>query len=1147
MTSRLPATPLIAQLRSVHARVRRALVLRHALRASAAAIVLLAFAVTAGLALPRTPGTAWARLALFTLGAGLALALAVRSTLRETPRWDSWLEGLEARFTDLRSWLRNALDLESSPGAHTSGELAGALRGEAERRLETTPLGSTVPSLAARTPAIAGSAALLSLTAALLLAPQLTLDAWHTLWAPDSAAPPIELVVEPGDVTLVPGASFAVRARVAGTEAPPRLLGNGAAPAAFLESTSDGARRWRFDLPPVTRPRDYAVKVAGLTSPRYHIALAGEPRPVSFSSTITAPAYARLPLQAISGTRGDLAALAGSRAAVEVTFDRDLESLTASVNGAPAMSFSELTPRRWRGGVAVNGDGSWELAALAATGEGHFRYKLSALPDAPPVLTVALPLGDLDLPAGQLVPYDVLAQDDLGVSELKLEWKKNAGDPWREQSLAAFRDEPREARATARWDASPLALLPGESGVFRFVALDNSRFGPRGRAVSSEFRVRFPSLNDLYAALDQKQDNVAKALEKAAEQTKELQKSLDKLERQPRTQTENPQNPSFERSEELKRATERQQAVAQQVDDAARQMHESLDQAAEREAFQQQLQAKLKEMSELLKDIQSQEFKDALKNMQEALKKMDRRAMEETLPQLQQQNKDMLQQLERSLELLKQLRQEERMDALARRADELKAKQDELNQQHAEQSPDPSAPEQPPGQPASDPKENAKQDAQADAQPQAKSPPDGDPHSSQPSLGERQKQAAQASRELAKSARDAAHESEDQDAQKRLQQAANELEQNAAEEQETASQQSRSGDSHGARNSGKQASESLSRAADTMRESAAQAQQEQDARNLAAVRRASQDLVSLSRAAQDNLEARQAAALAAEAQTDLSEGVARVADSLAALSQQTPFLSNKVSAALGRAMQGLSQSGKEMAQGGRERGEASGRNASASLNEAVKELRAAESSMCQKPGSGPGGKTSSQRLGEIGERQNQLNRQSREMARRLSKQLSMAQGEPAEMRRLADEQRRIREQLEEVRRDEEAKKSLLGRLDDVQKQMQKAEETLRQGETGDELEQQQTQILSRLLDAARSIHRRDFDPEREARRGEDVAHPSPAALSDDLFRENDRLRQDLLKADADRVPARYRSLIEAYLRSLNATSAAPATTPGTPR
>ncbi|MFM8560076.1 MAG: hypothetical protein ACKOC6_10845 [bacterium] len=48
-----------------------------------------------------------------------------------------------------------------------------------------------------------------------------------------------------------------------------------------------------------------------------------------------------------------------------------------------------------------------------------------------------------------------------------------------------------------------------------------------------------------------------------------------------------------------------------------------------------------------------------------------------------------------------------------------------------------------------------------------------------------------------------------------------------------------------------------------------------------------------------------------------------------------------------------------------------------------------------------------------------------------------------------------------------------------------------------------------------------------------MAASSPAPLSRDLFRESDRLRQDLLKAEADRVPTRYRALIEAYLRSLN--------------
>ena len=1121
MTTRPPAS-LQSRLRAAHARVRRALIARHALRATAAAVVLLTFCVTAGLALPRDPVTAGLRLGLFALGSLAALAFATLALRRETPRWEAWLESLERRFTEIRSWVRNAIDLEKAERdrtPHTSGELADAVRAHAEHRLDGVPLRDTVPPIAGRNAFLGIAAAGLSLVAAATLAPGPTLAAWSTMWSPASAAPPVTLAVEPGDVTVVPGASLAVRARVEGTEKAPRLLGTGPAPAAVLESSSGGARRWRFDLPPVTRPRDYAVRVAAVASPRYHISLTGAPRAVSFSPAITAPAYARLPVQMVSGTRGDLSALAGSRAAVEVLFDRDLESLTAAVNGGAPVGWSAITPRRWRGSVPVAGDGAWELLARAATGEASFRYRLSAIPDAPPVLTVALPAGDLDLPAGSLVPYDALVEDDLGVSELRLEWRKSAADPWQEQPLARFGDEPREARAAARWDASPLALLPGESGVLRFVAFDNAQPGPRGRAVSGEYRVRFPSLSDLYASLEERQEGVAKALEKAAEQSREVQKSLEKLQRQPQSQGR--QSPSFERTEEMKKAAERQQSVAEKVNEAASQMRESIEQAAERQAFQEQLQQKLREMSEILKDIQSQEFKDALKRMQEALQKMDRRAMEEALQPMREQNKDVLQQLERSLELLKQLREEERLDALARRADDLKARQDELNREHGEQSAEKPNDPQASERPGERPDESKQKSGETPAASERKA------------LAERQEHAAKDTRELAKDAREANKSSEQQDAKERLDQAAQELEQNASEEQEQAGQKSSEGDSKGAQSSGQKASESLSRASEALRASAQKAQQEQDARNLAAVRRASQDLVSLSRAAQANLDSRQPASEASDAQTDLSEGVARVADSLATLSQQTPFLSNKVNAALGRAMQGLQQSGREMAQGGRERGQRSGRDASASLNEAVNELRSTEQSMCNKPGAGTGGRTASQRLGDVGERQSQLNHRSREIARKMTKQLAMTQGDEAEMRRLADEQRRIREQLEEIRRDEEAKKSLLGRLDQAQKDMQDVEETLREGQTGDDLEQKQVQILSRLLDAQRSIHRRDFDPQREARAGEDVPRLSPAALSRELFRENDRLRQDLLKADADRVPSHYRSLIEAYLRALN--------------
>ncbi|HXS82209.1 MAG TPA: hypothetical protein VN896_05765, partial [Methylomirabilota bacterium] len=275
MTSRPPIPPLEPRLHAAHARVRRALVGRHALRATAASLVLLVACVTAGLALPRDPFTAGARLLVFALGSLAALVAATLAMWRETPRWDAWLESLELRFPGLKSLLRNAIDLErQAPAeAHTSGELADAVRGAASLRFADAPLKDTVPGLRGRVPLLATLAATLSLVTISLLAPGGTRASWATLWDPASAAPPMTLVVDPGNVTVVPGAALAVRARIEGTGLVPRLVGDGPSPQPVLESTAGGGHRWRFDLPPVTRPRDYGVRVAALASPTYRISL----------------------------------------------------------------------------------------------------------------------------------------------------------------------------------------------------------------------------------------------------------------------------------------------------------------------------------------------------------------------------------------------------------------------------------------------------------------------------------------------------------------------------------------------------------------------------------------------------------------------------------------------------------------------------------------------------------------------------------------------------------------------------------------------------------------------------------------------------------------------------------------------------------
>jgi len=200
------------------------------------------------------------------------------------------------------------------------------------------------------------------------------------------------------------------------------------------------------------------------------------------------------------------------------------------------------------------------------------------------------------------------------------------------------------------------------------------------------------------------------------------------------------------------------------------------------------------------------------------------------------------------------------------------------------------------------------------------------------------------------------------------------------------------------------------------------------------------------------------------------------------------------------------------------------------------QLRDAESGMCDKPGNGkPGakGQPRTQSLGEIGDRQSQLNRQTQNVAQRLTRQMELSSGDQGELQRLAQEQQRIREALESVQRDEDRQRQVLGRLDQTTQEMKEVEEALQNGQSLDDLESKQNRILSRLLDAQRSINRRDFEPQRESRPGEDIARVSPPELPAELMREDDRLRLDLLKAETDRYPAQYRTLVEAYLRALN--------------
>ncbi len=1090
MSRRASSHPIERLVSRQHAALRRALGLHRAMRAAAWISVALFLGVLLGLPARGGETAAWLRLAAVAIAALVALAGAVVGFRRARPSRDVYLQRIEERFPAVRSRLRNALDFARRPPAHVSPELVHAVEDEAARGLDELPLAGLRPPVAPRRPLAIMTAALAGLVALALLQPGATLRSWRTLLDPRRAAPPVRLAVEPGSVTITPGAALAVRAHVWGSAARPRLLADGApAPTAVREGTGPaGERLWRFDLVQLTRPLAYRVRVAGRESPRYRVALAGTPQPVSFELEVRPPDYARLPVQRGAATRGDLAALRGSRVRVEVLFDRDLAALLARVPGAGTTPWRALNPRRWRGEIVIRESGEYELEARGVAGVGRFRYTIQPLADAPPLLSVRVPGGDVDLPAGAQVPYEVLGQDDLGLTELRLQVRRSADAPWSDVTLARFPAVPREVEAAGRWNAGGLGLLPGESAAFRFQLFDDDAFG-RGVAVSPVFQLRFPSLAELYENIERGQDSVRSTLDETARHARELQESLDRIARQ--APADPAQSRSFERREEVRGALDRQQEMSRRLDEAADQLRESLAQAAERRAFDERLMDRMRELARVMDEIQSPELRAALQRLQQSLDGVTPRTPETGLRDWQRQSREMLRNIERTLELLQRLRQEEKLQALARRAADQQGAQERRNQEMAG---------------AKD-----RDSTRATAQ----------------------RAAAAESERLAADVRELGRDLPEPGARDELERAAAELEQEAAPAQREAAGALAQDRATAAQKAGRRASQSLGRAAAQLGRVAGELQQQREQVDLAALRRAAQDLLSLQRAADATVASGADDDDRADQQSDLAEGTARLADSLAALSERTPFLGRRLSEDLGRALGGLQQSSRQIRSGNRAGGDQAGRAAAGALLDAVLELRQTESSMCQGPGQGKPTGTMPNAMHELGEQQEALNDRSRRLSQRLSEQARITAGDRNELERMAAEQARLRDELRQIEEEDRQRRQLLGDLGQTAKEMEQVESALRQGRLGDELEQRQQHILSRLLDAQRSVNRQDFEPRRESRPGEDARRASPAELPAALLRESDRLRLDLLRAQADRYPARYRAFVEAYLRALD--------------
>jgi hypothetical protein len=171
-----------------------------------------------------------------------------------------------------------------------------------------------------------------------------------------------------------------------------------------------------------------------------------------------------------------------------------------------------------------------------------------------------------------------------------------------------------------------------------------------------------------------------------------------------------------------------------------------------------------------------------------------------------------------------------------------------------------------------------------------------------------------------------------------------------------------------------------------------------------------------------------------------------------------------------------------------------------------------------------------QQMQQMSGQQQKLNRQVQQFLNDTQgNRLSVDQKE--RLQQMARQQAEIKKQLDELGQGNGMRDDLLGDLDRIAEQMEETIRELQQGTQNRRTIERQQQILTRMLQAQRSLQQQGKDDKREGQQSTDeFDRASPSDLSPQ--EEVEKLRRDLIRALDSGYAPDYERLIKRYFELL---------------
>ncbi len=718
--------------------------------------------------------------------------------------------------------------------------------------------------------------------------------------------------------------------------------------------------------------------------------------------------------------------------------------------------------------------------------------------------------------------------DDYGFSSLVFKWKSinNSTEAYNFKKIE-FNSNNTSQRFYYYINIDSLNVEAGETINYFFEVKDNDGVNGHKSATSIMQAIHKKSFEEIDSLRNQNNEELKDKMEESLEQAQKINKKVEKLNKE----LVDKKNLDWKDKKQLKELVDEYQKMLKNIEEIKQKQEKSAKQNKELTKEDERLLEKQQKLQELFEKLMTPEMKEMLEEMQKMVEEeMKKEEAQEMLKKMETDNEELEKELDRNLELFKQMEFDQKLQEAINKLDSLQKKQEELSEKV---------------------KDNklGKEEAQKEQEKLNKEFEE---------FKKKLEEAKKSNENLEKPNKMEDMEKEQSEIQKKMDESSEKLDN---DKKKSASKMQKS------------ASESMKKMSDKLKEMQMEMEMESNSENMEDMRDILSNLIEVS-FAQENLLDKTQNTLRSDPkypgliskQKKLNQDFKMIEDSLTSLSKRQSSISPMVTKELSSINRDMKSSlnllldmntigyagrnTKKIAIGKQQSIMTSVNNLALMLSEALEQMQKQQQEQKGKSGKGsckkpkPGSSGSSMK--SMRQMQEALNKQMKRMQKDMKKGKGPKgkkkgkgkQGSGGE--KMSEEMSRMAAQQELIRKKLQAKHNALkkaGRGKEAQG-LNKAIKDMEQNETDlvnslilRESMIRQQEIVTRLLEAEKAEREQKQEETREAKTGEDRKHKNPPQLEKFLDQQNKEI--ELLKTIPPNLKPFYKKKVNEYFETIN--------------